>query len=66
MDKKRSLIRCTECGDILTSKKIVWLELSNSDGNYYREIPKGHVSQGGFPFGTTCSKKVLKNDGKRN
>jgi hypothetical protein len=66
MDKKQPPTRCTECNEILTSKNIVWLELSNSDGNYYKEIPDGHVSQGGFPFGSTCSKKVLKNDGKGN
>ena len=58
MDNK---IRCTKCNEILTSKKIIWLELSNTDGNYYIVIPNGHISQGGFPFGTSCSKKVLKN-----
>lgn len=63
---KKEVIRCTECNEILTSKKIVWLELSNTDGNYYKKIPKDHVSQGGFPFGSTCSKNVLKNNGKGN
>ena len=59
MMKKEPPIRCTKCKEILTSKKIVWLELSNSDGNYYVEIPDGHISQGGFPFGSTCSKKIV-------
>ena len=63
MDK---IIRCTECNEILTSKKIVWLELSNTDGNFYKEIPLNHTSQGGFPFGVKCSKKVLNNESRRN
>jgi hypothetical protein len=45
----------------------VWLELSNTDGKYYkidelskRSIPEGHISQGAFPFGSTCAKEQLK------
>lgn len=57
---KKDLIRCTECNEVITSNKIIWLELSNTDGNYYKELPKDHVSQGGFPFGLTCSKKTIK------
>ena len=54
-------IRCTRCEEIL--KKVAWLELSNTDGKYYKdEIPEGHISQGEFPFGTQCSKQQLKED----
>lgn len=59
--EKSSQIRCTHCNEILNPKKIVWLELSNTDGRYYSRIPDNHVSQGGFPFGSACSKKILKN-----
>ena len=60
------IIRCTECNEILSSKKTVWLELSITDGNFYKEIPINHISQGGFPFGLKCSKKVLKHESKRS
>ena len=52
--------RCTRCDEIL--KKVVWLELSNTDSLYYTEIPDNHVSQGGFPFGSSCAKTQLKED----
>jgi len=57
-------IRCTRCEEIL--KKVVWLELSNTDGMYYQNIPDGHVSQGGFPFGTSCAKTQLNEDHGKN
>jgi hypothetical protein len=60
------IIRCTKCNEILDSKKIIWLELSNTDGNFYKEIPSNHISQGGFPFGLKCSKNVLKDGSKRS
>jgi hypothetical protein len=57
---------CERCGEVLTVKRVVWLELSNTDGKYYqikdmveRSIPEGHISQGAFPFGSTCAKKQL-------
>jgi len=52
-------IKCEKCGEVL--KTIVWLELSQTDGRYYVEIPPGHVSQGSFPFGTACAARVVKN-----
>jgi hypothetical protein len=51
---KKETIKCERCGEVLNPKRIKWLELSNTDGNYYLEIPKGHQTQGGFPFGSTC------------
>lgn len=54
-NKNKKVFKCYRCGEVLTSKKIKCLELSNSDGNFYSEIPKGHVSQGGFDFGIKCA-----------
>lgn len=51
---------CQRCGETLKPQRIVWLELSITDGNYYEELPDGHESQGGFPFGSTCAKKQIK------
>ena len=53
-------IFCERCGQLLNKKRIVWLELSNTDGHYYNKIPEGHVSQGSFSFGTACSNSELK------
>lgn len=47
-------------GDKLNLSKTVWIELSMIDGRYYKEIPEGHGSQGGFSFGKECSIQQLK------
>lgn len=52
-------IYCERCGERLNPIKAVWLELSNTDGNYYTNIPKNHISQGGFSFGSACAKTQL-------
>ena len=51
---------CENCERKLDETKIVWLELSLTDGKYYLEIPEGHESQGGFAFGAACAAKELK------
>lgn len=51
--------KCERCGEILITERVVWLELSITDGNYYFTLPEGHLSQGGFPFGSTCAKKQI-------
>ena len=51
---------CEKCGKKLNPKKIVWLELSNTDGKFYETIPTDHISQGGFAFGVDCAKTELK------
>jgi hypothetical protein len=56
---KKETIRCERCGEVLNPKMVKWLELSNTDGNYYKKIPQGHESQGGFPFGKTCEIKQI-------
>ena len=60
-------IFCERCGQPLNHKRVVWLELSNTDGKYYkinelteRSIPEGYISQGAFTFGKACSIKQLK------
>ncbi|MFA5420252.1 MAG: hypothetical protein WC341_17495 [Bacteroidales bacterium] len=53
------IIRCERCGEILKPERIVWLELSQTDGKYYKDVPGGHVSQGAFPFGSQCAKIEL-------
>lgn len=55
-------IRCERCDEELTPQRAVWLELSMTDGLYYKTIPQSHESQGGFAFGQTCAKKQLKED----
>lgn len=56
----KEIIRCERCNEKLNPAKVVWLELSNTDNNYYTTIPKGHISQGGFSFGAACAKAQLK------
>jgi hypothetical protein len=57
--EKFSPQKCERCGAKLNEKAIVWLELSQSDGLYYDEIPQGHKSQGAFPFGKDCAREQL-------
>ena len=61
---KEQTIWCERCGEKLNPKTAVWLELSMTDGNYYKEIPDGHDSQGGFSFGKACAKSQLKESDK--
>lgn len=59
----RQYTKCERCGEPLigsNKSSTKWLELSQTDGNYYSEIPKGHISQGSFPFGTKCATAQLK------
>lgn len=56
---KKEIIKCERCGDVLDSKKAKWLELSQTDGNYYTILPSSHISQGAFSFGTTCATKQI-------
>jgi hypothetical protein len=64
MKKTDTKIRCTRCDEVLNPNKVEWRELSNTDGKYYVNLPEGHISQGGFPFGTACAKTQLKEDHK--
>jgi len=56
MEKEKKVF-CERCSKELSSIAIVWLELSQTDGNYYRatEFPANHISQGFFPFGNACA-----------
>ena len=54
---------CERCHEKLNPAKIVWLELDQDTGRYVEKVPEGHASQGGFPFGSACAKRVLATDG---
>ena len=52
---------CMECERELNPNRIVWLELNMYSGNFHKEegeIPE-EESQGWFPFGSDCAKKLL-------
>ena len=53
--------RCTKCDRKLDEDKIVYLELNNFHGTYHKAgtVPNSE-SQGAFPFGADCAKKVVK------
>lgn len=51
--------KCEECGRELKKETEVWLELSNTNGEYYKKIPIGHETQGFFPFGKDCAKRII-------
>lgn len=52
--------RCEKCNRALRPDNTIWLELSITDGKYYYKLPKGHESQGAFPFGPDCAYSILK------
>lgn len=52
--------QCERCKKQLEGKETVWLELSQTDGNYYMDLPKEHVSQGAFHFGDDCARLQLR------
>jgi hypothetical protein len=54
-DASPSAHRCERCNQKIDHDKTIWLELSNTSGNYYETLPYGHESQGYFPFGIVCS-----------
>lgn len=56
---KSKVIKCEKCGEVLNEKKAKWLELSQTDGNYYTTLPSRHISQGSFSFGTACATKQI-------
>ena len=53
----KTKLKCEMCGKSLSGKKIIWLELSLTDSQWYKRIPKKPISQGFFPFGSVCAKK---------
>ncbi len=57
--KAEEIVVCEQCGERLSSSRAKWLELSSTDGNYYKTIPQGHISQGFFSFGATCATQQI-------
>jgi len=59
--------RCECCERELHPDRIVWLEYQQSTDRYVDpkkvKVPEDD-SQGGFPFGTACARKVLKAGGR--
>lgn len=55
---KKKIIKCERCGEKLVGPYEM-LELSITDGKYYRYIPEGHISQGAFFFGIKCARQQL-------
>lgn len=55
--------RCEHCGEELHPNREVWLELDQRTNKYVDpnkvNVPTKY-SQGGFPFGKACARKVLK------
>lgn len=49
-----SSVWCERCKKPLMPEKALWLELDMDTGLYHTSIPKGHKSQGMFPFGADC------------
>lgn len=50
---------CIICNETIKAQRIVWLELAEGTNEYYAKgIPKGCKSQGWFPFGSCCAKKM--------
>ena len=56
-------IYCERCGEQLVPDRIVWLEL-NGKTHRFERATKSTISeedsQGCFPYGSTCARKVLK------
>jgi hypothetical protein len=60
--------QCIRCGKLISSKKIVYLELNMDTGIYTDPRVSGYlsenISQGMHPFGKNCAISVLKNKGE--
>lgn len=56
---------CECCEKALNPETMVWLELNTITARYHREgeVPEAE-SQGSFPFGKACAKRVLANGGR--
>jgi hypothetical protein len=54
---------CMECGRPLRSKDVVMLDMNVLTHQFRKEPWPESDSQGSFPFGRTCAKKVLRNGG---
>lgn len=60
-DDQAEPIYCRCCERELNPVKIVWLELSFKTGKWYdAEHCPAEESQGHFPFGAACAKKIMK------
>lgn len=56
---------CHRCGDRLDDAAATWLVLSWANGRFYAteaEAEAAGGSQGGFPFGSACAKRQIRED----
>jgi hypothetical protein len=56
---------CERCRELLAPERVVWLELNCRTGEWAKPgttdwSDKEGVSQGSFPFGAACARRVLK------
>ena len=55
---------CTCCGKFIKAGRSTWLEGENSTARYLKEgTVASNDSQGLYPFGAGCARKVRKNGG---
>lgn len=57
---------CTCCERDLSGHALRWLELDQRTNTYhdFRDVPEDR-SQGWFPFGLTCARKLVKRESER-
>ena len=51
--------RCERCKERLNDDRIVWLDLNRITGQFSDSDWPDDESQGAFPFGAACAKRVL-------
>ena len=59
--KQEKTTKCHICDRVIKNEsKIVWLEFSDTDGEFYvpGSVPENHYSLGCFPIGADCAKTV--------
>jgi len=61
---KPEILKCTKCSAVLTSSQIVWLELNFETGIFSREAGPLDKSQGWFPFGRNCARRLISEQNK--
>jgi hypothetical protein len=59
MKEKQERNRCERCGELLHPDREVWLEYDQRFNGYTDQDVPSNVSQGGFPFGKACAKRVI-------
>lgn len=61
MEKTNNNLVCHICGKPIKPGQERHAEFSETDGEFYYSVPKGHRSLGFFPVGKTCVSKIKDN-----